>query len=91
MLFPAISKRKQSALDNDTASNSSYASKQSCNLASSDVSALHGIKDMMEGINSSMHNGLLGLGPPHHHRRSSAECQIEATTFLQGKEDLMVD
>jgi hypothetical protein len=91
MLFPAVSKHKQSALDDDPASFSSYASKRSHNSASSGASALHGIKDMMEGISSSMRNGSLGLGPPRHHRRSSAECQIEATTFLQGKEDLTVD
>jgi hypothetical protein len=91
MLFPAVSKCKQSTLDDDAASVSSYASKQSHNLASSGVSVLHGIKDMMEGISSSMRNGSLGLGLPHHHRRSSTERQIEAMTFLQGKEDLMVD
>jgi hypothetical protein len=91
MLFPAISKCKQSALDDDTASISSYASKQSRNLVSSGALALHGIKDMMEGIISLMRNGLLGLRPPRHYRRSSTEHQIEATTFLQRKEDLTVD
>jgi hypothetical protein len=91
MLFPAISKCKQSALDDDAASILLYANKQSHNSVSSGVSALHGIKDMMEGISSLMHNGLLGLRPPHHHRKSFMERQIKVTTLLQGKENLMVD
>jgi hypothetical protein len=91
MIFPAISKRKHSALDDDAASVSSYASKRSRTSASSGASALHGIKDMMAGISSSMRNGSLGLGQPRHHRRSSAERRIEATGLLQEKEDLTVD
>jgi hypothetical protein len=46
---------------------------------------------MMEGISLLMHNGLFGLGLACHHRRSSAEHRIKATTFLQGKENLTVD
>jgi hypothetical protein len=57
--------------------------------ASSGASELHGIKDMMAGISSSMCNG--SLGQPCHHWRSSAECRIEATALLQQKEDLTVD
>jgi hypothetical protein len=91
MLFLAILKCKQSALDDDAASISSYASKRSCNSASSGASVLHGIKDMMEGISSLMCNGLLGLGLPCHHRRSSMECRIKAMTPPQGKENLTVD
>ena len=44
---------------------------------------------MMASISSSMCNG--PLGQPHHHRRSSAECRIEATALLQQKEDLTAD
>ena len=91
MIFPAISKRKHSALSDNAASVSSYASKRSHNSASSGASALHGIKDMMAGISSSMRNGSLGLGQPRHLRKSSAERRIEATTILQQKEDLPVD
>jgi hypothetical protein len=91
MIFPAISKRKHSALSDDAASVSLYASKRSRNSASSGASALHGIKDMMAGISSSMRNGSLGLGQPRHLRKSSAERRIEATTILQQKEDLPVD
>jgi hypothetical protein len=85
---PAISKRKHSALD-DGASVSSYSSKQTRKSVSSGASALHGIKDMMAGISSSMRDSL--LGQPRHHRRSSAERRIEATALLQQKEDLTVD
>jgi hypothetical protein len=31
------------------------------------------------------------LGQPRHHRRSSAECRIEATALLQEREDLTAD
>jgi hypothetical protein len=87
----AVSKRKRSALDDDTgaASVSSYSSKRSRMSASSGASALHGIKDMMAGISSSMRDGT--LGQPRHHRRSSAERRIEATARLQEKEDLTAD
>lgn len=88
MIFSAISKRKRSALDDD-ASVSSHSSKRTRKSASSGASALHGIKDMMAGISSSMLNG--PLGQPRHHRRSSAERRIEATALLQGKEDLTAD
>jgi hypothetical protein len=88
MIFPTISKRKRSALD-DEISVSSYSSKRTRKSASSGASALHGIKDMMAGISSSMSNG--PLGQPRHIRRSSAERRIEATTLLQQKEDLTVD
>ena len=92
MIFPTISKRKHSALDDDAASVLSYASKRSRSSVSSGASALHGIKDMMAGISSSIQSGSLGLGQqPRHHRRSSAERRIEATTLLQGKEDLPID
>lgn len=90
MIFPAISKRKHSALD-DEASVSSYNSKRTRKSDSSGASALHGIKDLMAGISSSMHSGSLGLGQPRHHRRSSAERRIEATALLQEKEDLTID
>jgi len=53
------SKRKHSTLDDGT-SGTSYSSKRTRNSASSGVSALHGIKDMMAGISTSMHNGPLG-------------------------------
>jgi hypothetical protein len=86
MLF---SKRKRSALDDDAASASSYSSKRTHKSASSGASALHGIKDMMAGITSSMRDG--PLGQPRHHRRSSAERRIEATALLQKTEDLTVD
>ena len=81
-------KRKHSALDDGT-SGTSYSSKRMHKSASSGASALHGIKDIMAGISTSMRNG--PLGQPHHHRRSSAEHRIEATALLQQKEDLMVD
>jgi hypothetical protein len=87
-VLSAISKRKHSALDEE-ASVSSFSSKRSRKSASSGVSALHGIKDMMAGFSSSMQNG--PLGQPRHHRRSSAERRIEATALLQEREDLSVD
>lgn len=86
-VFSAISKRKHSALDDD-ASASSYSSKRTGKSTSSSASALHGIKDMMAGISSSMRDGSLGQ---RRHRRSSAERRIEATTLLQQQEDLTVD
>jgi hypothetical protein len=96
MIFSAISKRKRSALDDDDAIGSVSASSFSTgskrtrtSAASSGASALHGIKDMMAGISSSMRNGT--LGQPRQHRRSSAERRIEATALLQEKEDLTVD
>ena len=58
------------------------------NSASSGTSALHGIKDMMAGISSSMRNG--SLGQSRHHRRPSTERRIKATA-LQEKEDLTAD
>jgi hypothetical protein len=88
ILATGISKHKHSALDDDVLVSSS-SSKQMCKSASSGASALHGIKDMMAGISSSMHNG--PLGQPHHLRKSSTECRIEATALLQEKEDLTVD
>ena len=88
MIFPATSKRKRSALDDD-ASVSSYSSKRTRKSASSGASALHGIKDMMAGMSSSMRDG--SLGQHRHHWRSSAEHRIEATALLQQKEDLTVD
>lgn len=89
-IFSAISKRKHSALDEVSISGgSSYGSKRSRKSDSSGASALHGIKNMMEGISTSMLNGT--LGPPRHHRRSSSEHRIEATALLQEKEDLTVD
>jgi hypothetical protein len=95
MIFSAISKRKRSAFDDDeapgsvSASSFSTGSKRTRTSASSGASALHGIKDMMAGISSSMRNG--PLGQPRQHRRSSAERRIEATALLQEKEDLTVD
>jgi hypothetical protein len=90
-IISAIPKRKRSALDDDDeASLTSYSSgKRTRKSASSGASALHGIKDMMADISTSMRNG--PLGQPRHHRRSSAERRIEATTLLQQKEDLTVD
>jgi hypothetical protein len=88
-IFSAISKRKHSALDEVLISGSLYGSKRSRKSDSSGASALHGIKNMMEGISLSMLNGTLGL--PRHHRRSSSERRIEATALLQEKEDLTVD
>jgi hypothetical protein len=88
MIFPPNSKRKHSALGDDV-SLSSYDSKRTRTSASSGASALHGIKDMMAGISSSMRNG--SLGQPRQHRRSSAERRIEATALLQEKEDLTAD
>jgi hypothetical protein len=88
-MISAISKRKRSALEEDAASISSFSSKRTRKSSSSGASALHGIKDMMAGISSSMHNG--PLGQPRHHRRSSAERRIEATALLQEKEDLTAD
>jgi len=82
------SKRKHSGLDDGT-SVTSYSSKRTRKSASSGASALHGIKDMMAGISTSVPNG--PLGQPRHHRRSSAERRIEATALLQQKEDLTVD
>ena len=88
--FSAIPKRKWSALDDGTSA-SSYtgSSKRTCKSASSGASALHGIRDMMAGISSSMRDG--SLGQPRHHRRSSAERRIEATALLLQKEDLTPD
>jgi len=87
-VLSTTSKRKLSALD-DSASVTSYSSKRTRKSASSGASALHGIKDMMAGISTSMRNG--PLGQPRHHRRSSAERRIEATALLQQKEDLTID
>ena len=81
------SKCRHSAL-RDKASSTTY-SKQSCNSSNGGVAALHGIKDVMLDIGMLMCDGL--LGQPHHHRRSSAECRIEATALLQEKEDLTTD
>ena len=90
MIFSAIPKCKRSALEDDAlVSVSSFSSKRTRNSVSSGASALHGIKDMMAGISSSMRNG--PLGQPRHHRRSSAERRIEATALLQEKEDLTAD
>ena len=90
VIFPAVSKRKHSALNDDAADTvSSYSSKRTHKSASSGASALHSIKDMMAGISSSMRSG--PLGQPRQHRRSSAERRIEATALLQEKEDLTVD
>ena len=86
MIFPTVSKHKHSVLSDDAASVSSYASKQSRSSTSSGVSV-----SAMHGMSSSIHNGSLGVGQPCHHRRSSAERRIEATTLLQQKEDLTVD
>jgi len=83
----ANSKRRHSALDDDT-STSSY-SKRSCSSATSGAAALHSIKDAMTDINMSMRNG--PLGQPRHHRRSSAERRIEATALMQEREDLTAD
>ena len=87
-VLSTTSKCKLSALD-DSASVTSYSSKRTRKSASSGASALHGIKDMMAGISTSMRNG--PLGQPRHHRRSSAERRIEATALLQQKEDLTID
>ena len=82
----SASKCKHSTLDNDTASSFS---KQSHSTAFSNALVLHGIKDIMENISSNMYNG--PLAQPHCHRRTSMECQIEATALLQEKKVLTAD